>query len=141
MMSQSRRRPICLDAVDPVTGKTCQVQISHGRMQAIATRTMGAAKECAFTVPYVLKNPTGIFEGLREDEDEDRGGVGWRCYCGIPPCAYHADGTDRPPYPNQLFLVFVNDEGVAYNWRWEKADEADPNLPQHHNARFKKRLS
>lgn len=42
--------------------------------------------------------------------------------------------------PNQVYLVFVNDEGVAYTWRWEKADPDDLNLPQNHPQRFKKRL-
>lgn len=69
-----------------------------------------------------------------------RQGVGWRCYCGIPEFAYHSDGTERRPYPGQVYLVFVNDEGVAYNWRWEKADPDDPNLPQNFETRFKTRL-
>ena len=59
---------------------------------------------------------------------------------GIPKSAYHPDGTERPPYPNQVFLVFVNDEQVAYNWRWERAAPDDRKLPQDHEARFKKRL-
>jgi len=39
-----------------------------------------------------------------------------------------------------VFLVFVNDEGIAYNWRWEKADEDEPDLPRRFKTRFKKRL-
>jgi hypothetical protein len=31
--------------------------------------------------------------------------------------------------PDQIFLVFVNDTGIVYNWRWEFADEADPEIP------------
>lgn len=140
MESESRRKYICLEAVDPVSGKGCQVQISYDRMQAVATRGMHQAKECAFIVPHILQSPTAVFEGLRQDEDEDRRGVGWRCYCGIPQSAYHTDGSERPPYPNQVFLVFVNDEQVAYNWRWEKASLEDNKLPEDYEARFKKRL-
>lgn len=101
---------------------------------------MAHAKECAIIVPMILQHPTAIFEGLREDEDEDPRGVGWRCYCGIPAISYHSDGTERSPYPGQIYLVFVNDEEVAYNWRWEKADPDDPKLPQNYTQRFKKRL-
>ncbi len=88
----------------------------------------------------ILQRPTAIFQGLRRDEDEDRTGAGWRCYSGRPDKAFAADGTERRPYPGQVFLVFVNDEGVAYNWRWEKADPDNPDLPVDHAIRFKQRL-
>jgi hypothetical protein len=101
---------------------------------------MGHAKECAFTVPRILQGPTAIFEGLRRDEDEDRWGYGWRCYCGVPEQSFRRDGTPAPPYPGQVYLVFVNDEKVAYNWRWEKADPDNPRLPIDHETRFKQRL-
>ncbi len=137
---ESRRKYLTLEAVDPLTGSTCEVLISYDRMQAVARRSMGHAKECGFIVPMMLQKPTAIFEGLRQDEDEDRRGYGWRCYCGIPEYAYHADGTERQPYRGQVYLVFVNDERVAYNWRWERADPDDPNLPENHDTRFKRRL-
>ena len=135
-----RREGILLDAIDPVDGSHCKVQISHGRMMAVASRSVGQAKECGYVVPAILQKPTAIFEGLKSDEDEDRRGVGWRCYCGVPPVAYRTDGSERPPWPGQVFLVFVNDERVAYNWRWEMADSEDPNLPVKHMERFKRRL-
>ncbi len=109
-------------------------------MQAVAKRSLGHAKECGYIVPMILQKPTAIFEGLRRDEDEDPRGVGWRCYCGIPEHSYRADGTAGRPYPNQVYLVFVNEDGVAYNWRWEKADADDPKLPQDHDTRFKQRV-
>jgi hypothetical protein len=30
-----------------------------------------------------------------------------------------------------------NDEGVAYNWRWEPADLDTPDFPKGHENRFK----
>jgi hypothetical protein len=66
-------------------------------------------------VPLILQKPTAIFQGLTRDEDEDRRGYGWRCYCAIPENSYQSDGTAGFPYPGQVYLVFVNDEGVAYN--------------------------
>lgn len=138
---ESRREWITLDARDPSNDESpCQVQISFDRMQAVGRRSMGHAKECGLIVPQILQNPTAIFEGLCQDEDEDERGVGWRCYCGIPEKAYRSDGSDRPPYPAQVYLVFVNDEGIAYNWRWEKADPADLHLPINHSIRFQQRL-
>lgn len=137
---QQRRDYLMIEAVDPADGTRCIVLISHQRIQAIGRRSMGQAKECAYTVPAILQKPTAIFEGLRSDEDEDRRGYGWRCYCGRPDCAFDADGSERPPYPGQVFLVFVNDERVAYNWRWEKADSDSQQLPAGYQERFKRQL-
>lgn len=135
-----RRDFILLDAVDPADGKPCKVQISHDRLMAVAKRSIGQTKECGYIVPEILQKPTAIFEGLRQDEDEDRRGVGWRCYCGIPSVAYRTDGSECQPWPDEVFLIFINDENVAYNWRWEKADPDDLDLPIHYEERFKRRL-
>lgn len=136
----SRRGYITIEAKDPEEEGTCEVQISYERMQVVGRRSMGHAKECGYIVPAILQEPTAVFEGLRQDEDEDPRGVGWRCYCGIPEHCYRADGSKGKPYPGKVYLVFVNDEGVAYNWRWELADPDDPELPNNHETRFKKRL-
>jgi hypothetical protein len=136
----SRREGLHLEAVDPRTGKSTRVQIAHHRMHTVGMRSLGHAKECAFLVPMILQHPTAIFEGLRRDEDEDPRGVGWLCYCGSPTVAYDREGVPRPPYAGQVFLVFVNDERVAYNWRWEKADPEDPRLPIDYGVRFKRKV-
>lgn len=136
----SRRDYLKLAALDPKTGRQCEVQVSFSRMQAVGRRSLGHARECGTNVPAVLQHPTAVFEGLRLDEDEDLHGAGWRCYCGLPEHAYHADGTARAPYPGQVYLVFVNDENVAYNWRWDKAAPDDPTLPIAHADRFRSRL-
>jgi hypothetical protein len=135
----SRRQYLTLQALEP-DGKMGAVQISFDRLHTVGKRSFGHAKECGYIVPAILQQPTAIFEGLRRDEDEDPKGVGWRCYCGIPVHSYRADGSEGRPYPGQVYLVFVNDEGVAYNWRWEKADPEDPSLPGDHQNRFKRRL-
>lgn len=137
----SRRDYLVLEAFDPAAGDvSTEVQISFDRMQAVGRRSMGHAKECAYIVPAILQNPTAVFEGLTQDEDEDQRGVGWRCYCGIPDNAFNSDGTRRSAYPGQVYLVFINDENIAYNWRWEKGHDADPMLPRNYESRFKQRL-
>jgi len=137
---ETRRQYILLDAINADDGKLFKIQVSFDRMQAVARRSLGHASECGYILPVILQKPTAIFEGLRHDDDEDRRGVGWRCYCGVPSNCYRPDGTVAPPYPRQVFLVFVNEDRVAYNWRWEKADEKDGNLPINHAERFKRRL-
>ena len=138
--NNARRDYLTVEALNPADGNTCEVVISFDRMQTVGRRSMAHAKECGYIVPAILQKPMAIFEGLRRDEDEDPKGVGWRCYCGIPENAYHTDGTKRTPYPGQVYLVFVNDEGVAYNWRWEKADSEHPNLPVDFQTRFRKQV-
>lgn len=138
---ESRRDFLTLNALDPVTGKSdAQVLVSFDRMQTVARRSLGQAKECGLIVPSILQTPTAVFEGLTSDEDEDRRGYGWRCYCGIPQHSYGPDGLPGRPYPRQVYLVFVNEDKVAYNWRWEKADPAEPNLPINHETRFKRKV-
>jgi hypothetical protein len=141
-MGESRRESRRLDAFDPETKGACKIEISFNRMQVVSRRGLVQASECAYIVPAVLAKPKAVFEGIRRDEDEDHyeGGVGWRCYCGIPAQSYRADGTPAAPYEDEVFLVFVNDQRVAYNWRWEKCDPDNPGLPIDHLARFTKRL-
>ena len=135
----SKTGRIALAAVDPKTGSTIEVIISLRRMHSVAKRGLGQAKECGFLVPHTLQHPTAIFEGLRLDEDEDLRVPGWYCYCSKPPCSFDENGGEQPPYPNEVFLVFVNQERVAYNWRWAKCDENDGKLPVNHETRFTKR--
>ncbi len=109
-------------------------------MHDIAGRGMGHAKDCGFNVPHVLESPTAIFEGLRREEDDDKWGEGWRCYCGVPEHAYTRDGAQIPARTGRVLLVFVNSRRIAYNWRWEKSDIENFRLPADHEGRFKTRL-
>ena len=136
----SRREMLTLEAIDPSDGKPCGILVSFDRMQHVAKRGMGHANEAAYLLPETLQKPTAIFEGLRRESDEDMRGCGWRCYCGVPTRSFRPDGSEGPPYRNQVYLVFVNDQHVAYNWRWEKADGSNPKLPIGHEFRFKTRL-
>ena len=138
--SQTRRQLLMIDAIDPISGKLSTVLMSHDRLMDISGRGTRNAMEAKFLVPHVLKKPTSIFEGLKRDEDDDPRGVGWRCYCGTPTCSYRTDGSEALPYHGKVYLVFVNFDGIAYNWRWEEADRTDPDLPIDYEERFKTRL-
>jgi hypothetical protein len=135
-----RREMLTVNAFDPASGDEIEVFISYERLRTLGTRSQGQVKEAAYILPQVLQAPAVVFEGFRREEDEDRRGVGWRCYCGVPDSSYTADGEKRPPRKGQVFLLVVNDEHVAYNWRWEQADADNPELPQNSGDRFKERL-
>jgi hypothetical protein len=61
----SRRSYLSLKALDPLSGQTCEVQVSFDRMQAVGRRSMAHAKECGVIMPLVLQDPAAVFEGLR----------------------------------------------------------------------------
>ena len=91
----------------------------------------------------VLERPAAIFEGLRKEEDENRGpdGAGWWCYAGIPSTRFLDYGSGaRKPTDNEVFLVFVTDEDVAYNIRWEKVENNVEWLRAEHPERFQRTI-
>jgi hypothetical protein len=141
MAEQGRSSPrrFAVEGVDPETGKTCAIIVSSARIRA-ARRSKGQLLEAARLVPGMLQRPVAVFRGLMRDSDEPHAGFGWYCYCGVPDVAYSQDGTPRPPRPNRVFLVFVNEEKVAYNWYWAKSSPDRPDLPMDYQARFRERL-
>lgn len=100
----------------------------------------GKVKEAAYVLPQVLLKPTAVFRGLTQDADEPRRGVGWLCYVGRPSQCFEDDGRPVRPPRDRVFLVFVNDEWIAYNWHWCAADARDPELPEEYATRFHERL-
>src|SRR5690349_416222 len=69
----SRRDHLILQAADPTTGGTCEVQISFARMQVVGRRSLGHAKECGYIVPQILQRPTAVFEGCAKTRTRIRG--------------------------------------------------------------------
>lgn len=140
---ETRREGLSVQAIDPFDGTQYELTIRHERIQAMRLRGKGAIQEAAYLVEYVLQHPRAIFRGLRRDEDEPRhegDGTGWLCYCAIPPRAYDRDGNEIPPYRRKVYLVFVTDEEIVYNWRWDQADADEQHLPHDHENRFRERL-
>lgn len=136
----TRRESLLLEAVDPATGQNYTVQISYVRLKALARRGQGFTLEAAYTLPEVLLRPTGVFEGLCWDNDEDARGFGWRCYCGIPSRRYRADGEEILVPEDRIFLVFVNTDKIVYNWRWEQTDADRRDRPINYKDRFRRNL-
>lgn len=127
-------------AIDPVTGKQTKIQLSYDKLKSLKTTGIGRILEASSVLPQVLIRPSAVFEGLTREQEQDRRGHGWRCYCGTPDHCFEDDGKQYPAPPGQVFLVFINDDGIAYNWRWEKADGANAGLPIGYATRFQRRL-
>lgn len=129
-----------LKAKSPNGDSMWDVHISFKRLEFVSKKSKGAVLEAAHVVPEVLENPSAIFEGLRRDEDEDEHGNGWMCYCGLPTTAYNKNGTPINPWPDEVFMVFLNADCVAYHWYWHKRDRTLPDHPDGHETRFRRRV-
>ena len=64
-----------------------------------------------------METPTAIFRGLKRDGQD--GGL---CYAGIPIQIHLDHNIVVPPPPGFTFLVFADENGHIFSWRWEKED-------------------
>jgi hypothetical protein len=131
-----RRGYSSLDAIDPNDGGKWQVLLSNSKMDWVAAQGHGAAMELADTVRWTLLHPRAIFRGVR-DLDKEVEEDNWLCYVSTPNHCYdHKTGERRPPWDGEIFMVFVTEERVVYNWYWDECDRQDVNLPTDHENRF-----
>ena len=123
--------------------KPFAVRITQRKLQQWASLGEWRLKELEVSVSEVLEQPDAIFEGLRKEEDEHKGpdGAGWWCYAGIPSTRFvDSGGGARKPGDNEVFLVFVTDQDVAYNVRWEKVESNQEWLRAEHPERFQRQI-
>lgn len=138
MASSDKPPPGCVavEAVNPADGKPSEVYLRESKIAATARRGMGPAQELARNVPWVLQNPTAIFRGVREEGESL-----WHCYVGCPKDGYdYKTGERVPPWLGQVFMVFVDDDRIIYNWRWDGVDSDDLRLPENYGRRFEERV-
>jgi hypothetical protein len=138
--SGTRRQALGFLGIDPATGKQRTIQLAYEKIKALKRLGPGKMKDAGYLVPEVLLSPTAIFKGLTLDSDEPQRGAGWFCYAGLPTWCFEHDGRQFPAPKNRVFLVFVNDEWIAYNWYWCAADPDRPELPKAHAERFRERV-
>lgn len=128
-----KRGYLSLDAVNPADGSHFEVWISRERAEAVAKRGRHAVCEMGYVVSEVLRKPRRVYEGVRWEGDQDRHRATdeWLCYIGLPTADFRTPDSDRPSQPGKgkLFLVFVNRDRIAYNWRWEPAAEGTVDVP------------
>ena len=138
--NKQRRGYSPLDAIDPRDGKIWQVLLSDDKMDYTASRGGGAALELADTVRWALLNPSSIYRGVR-DLERDIVEDDWLCYVATPKHAYDYRTNEKvTPWNGEVFLIYVTDERILYNWYWDEADEDDIHLPNDYENRFLERL-
>jgi hypothetical protein len=134
--NKRRRGYSSLDAIDPNDGGKWQVLLPDGKMDYVASQGHGAAMELADTVRWTLLHPRAVFRGVRDLEAEIAEDD-WLCYVGVPGHAYdHKTGMKRAAWPGEVFMVFVTDERVVYNWYWDECDPRESHLPADYENRF-----
>jgi hypothetical protein len=132
-------------AINPADGSLFDAYITMRRAAWVAKRGKGAVWEMAHTVTAVMCRPFSVHEGIRWEEDEDRDKNSdvdsWLCYCGHPSTYYDPNSVSpQPAGSDDVFLVFLNKERVAYHWRWDDADDDGSKLPFGHATRFQRRV-
>jgi hypothetical protein len=131
-----------IDGIDPITRKTRHLYIRDRMIGNTGRKSKGHALELGRTVPHCLQHPCAVFRGMTDWDGED-GDETWLIYACIPVCAYnYATGEAMPPWKDEIFLVFVDDDWIVRRYKWVKVDENDPKkLPDGHDSgRFHERL-
>lgn len=125
--------------IDPDTGqKTLTVHVTETRATHIEQRGDLAVVEMYVFVGEAVCNPRAVYRGVRQHgEDWD----GRLCYVGVPERRFIGKMLPiMPAEDGDLFMVFVNPDGTAYHWRWERPDPKNSGLPVDADRRFGKRV-
>ena len=82
-----------------------------------------------------------LFGGAGGDIISGDAGTDWWCYAGVPSTRFlNYGGGARKPTDQEVFLVFVTDRDVAYNFRWEVVEHNQEWLRTEHPERFKRQI-
>ena len=137
--TKARQGYATVKAKDPHDGREWDVLLPDKRLEWAKRNGVGAVRELAYTVPWALQNIRHMFRGVRDDDCEiDDEDDKWLCYVSTPPRAYDwRTGNQVDAWRDEVFLVYVTDERVVYQWSWVKADPNDPCLPIGYLERFK----
>ncbi len=125
-----------LDPWDPSGCSTITLKLSYAHTEGLRTRRLDARFARIMLIPEVVKQPTIVLKGWNREGFEDA-----LIYVGRPARDYRSPSIETPPPKNQVFLVFVTPgERVISDWRWEMADENDPDLPENMATRCERVL-
>lgn len=134
----ARRECTSIDAICPYCGRHWEVLVSAKLIEITGKKGRRAVLELTELVRSGLLNIENLFRGIRDDAksvDDD----GWFCYTSKPEFSYNQTGGRTPRRANQIFVVYVTDERLVYNWAWIKC-ELGTMLPVDHSVRFKTRV-
>lgn len=112
---ETRKNIITLNGLCPYGKSEWDFRITSENAKKTASTSMGASKELAYNVPFVLKEKNAlVFQGLRTE-----GHVEGLCYVGRPHRRFRADGTEFQVKDDEYFLVYITQDRIIYHSRWE----------------------
>ena len=118
------------------TGPSPLVQLSRNIKKLVLFDADEApSPELSFdTLEHLTIEGNGSIVGpMREEGEED-----WLCYCGLPSHGYRRNGDRISAPEEEVYLVFVSADRVAYNSRWERCDQGNSKFPEDYQNRFDK---
>ncbi len=120
-------------------GKPIEVLIPQRLIRWAWRKGDGAIIELDRASAEVLARPSGVFEGILRDADDDSGHTdGWLCLCGSPDERYNYESGRKIDRGQRVYMVLVNKEHVVYSVRWEEEDPLNPGLPSDLDNRFRR---
>lgn len=87
----------------------------------------------SLTAIDTVRAPERIYRGVRKNQFS--AAWGW-CYVSRPEWVRDAVGQPLPAVPGMVFVAYVGDSGILYEWGEEKADPNDHLAPERPEERF-----
>src|SRR5262245_14537605 len=115
----------------PVNGGECEFRISA---DLIMRKNKYGPDDVFYNlrnVPFAVNHPQAIFKGLDRDGHENS-----YCYAACPCRRFVSDNNSLPVEDGFVFLVFVTADFDIFDWRFEKTDDIDKQLPRNYKHRF-----
>jgi hypothetical protein len=118
-----------IDALDPSDPSGCGVitlKLSYGHTDGLRSKRLDARYSRIMLIPEVVRHPTMVLRGWKREGYEDA-----LIFVGRPTKDFRSSSIETPPPKNMVFMVFATPAThVISDWRWEHADESNPDAPE-----------
>ena len=110
-----RERIYLIRGLSPDGKSEWDFHLDSKKVEFVKRVSTGAVHELSKNVPFVMREINAlVFQGIRTDGHQE--GL---CYMGWPHRRFGTEGNELVVKDEDCFLVFINEERIIYNWRWE----------------------
>lgn len=128
-----------INALDPYDKSGCgtiELRLSYAHTEGLGRKRLDPRYARLMLVPEVVQCPTIVLKGWQREGYEDA-----LIYVGKPSKDFRSPTIETPPPKGMVFLVFVTPHTYTISdWRWERADDSDPDLPENVSKRCERVL-
>ena len=115
LMQSKRPDPFSFPGLSPDGKSEWDFHLDSKKVEFVKRVSTGAVHELSKNVQFVMREINAlVFQGIRTDGHQE--GL---CYMGWPHRRFGTEGNELPVKDEDCFLVFINEERIIYNWRWE----------------------